>query len=273
MDPELTDLESTFTLTLLPAVAQLAEGHTQAGQQLDNLCGPYWAAILLRSRGFEASPEQIALIAGALLPVGDSADWLPAGAGPRQNYSLALPQTPCLEDAGTSAQGLALAVAVLTGGTYCLVPVQADWSAERVLALLRLCQQQPDWQAVPLANLSTCHLWGSSLGLGSAGRYLNGGTIEPPPPDWQVGHFLILAGWLAGSQRTLIWLGDTYPIFGWQGYHLQPPENLARALNRDGAVGGGVFLFTAVQHRAAIQAQLEVLGFECAIWDNGSPAP
>lgn len=266
-------LDPTFSLTLLSGAAQLAEHHTQAGQQPDNLCGPYWAAVFLRSQGFEVSPEQIAQIAGTLLPIGDPADWLPAGASSRQNYSLALPQTPRLELAGTSAQGLALAVAVLTGGTYCLVPVQTEWSAERVQQLLHLCQQLPDWQGVPLANLSTRYLWGSGLGLGSAGRYLSGGTIEPPPPDWQVGHFLILAGWLAGSQRTLAWVGDTYPSLGWQGYHLQPPENIARALNRDGAVGGGVFLFTAVQHRAAIQAQLEVLGFECAIWDNGSPAP
>lgn len=133
---------------------------------------PYWAAILLRSRGFSVSPEQIARSAGSVLPIGESSTWLPKGARSRQDYELSLPETKHPRDAGTSAQGLIDAVASTSQGTYCLLPLQAHWSAERVETVLNFCQTRADWQMVPLCNIRTDHLWGTQLSVNEAIAHL-----------------------------------------------------------------------------------------------------
>ncbi len=100
-----------FSIQLLPGMSEIVSDRQLAGQQQDNLCGPYWASLLLRSRHFPISPEAIARSAGSVLPIGDASSWLPKGAVSRQDYGLALPETDRLQDAGTSAQGLIDAVA------------------------------------------------------------------------------------------------------------------------------------------------------------------
>jgi hypothetical protein len=260
-----------FTVHVLPGLPEIAASQQIAGQQPDNLCGPYWVSVLLRSRGISVTPETVAQRAGTRLPIGDSRLWLPAGALSKQDDTVPLPRTDRLENAGTAAIGLMQAVATLSQDQYCLLPLQAPWSAEQLWALLHLCRQQPDWAAVPLCNLKTGWLWGSGLALPQAMAYLGGEDITPPPADWNVGHFLILAGLVEGAARSLLWVGDTYPLFGWQGYHLQPPTAVAQALNRNDGAGGGVFLFIATHHRSQVEQQVRALGFHVEVWDNGTP--
>jgi hypothetical protein len=259
---------SGFAVQLLLGFSPIAPAHRQAGQQPDNLCAPYWVSILLRSQGFDVTPEAIAQLAGTVLPVGDPVTWLPTGAASKQGYSLPLPTTSCLDQAGTSAQGLIAAVAQLTAGAFCLLPLQADWTADRLYALLQLCQT---WQAVPLCNIQTSPLWGTGLAVSDAIAYLNGLAIVPPDADWHVGHFLTLAGTVQGTARTLILVCDTYPHFGWQGYHLQPAEAIAQALNRNDGVGGGVLVFIRSEQHLEISRQAEAIGLAIEVWDNGSP--
>ena len=261
-----------FTVQLLPGVDQLAKAHQWAGQQQDNLCGPYWVAMLLRSRGFQQlTPEQVAQSAGSVLPAGDPTTWLPKNATPRQDYGLALPVAVSLGDAGTSAQGLMTAVTQLSNGAYTLVPIQAEWSAERVAAMLTLCGNNPTWNAVPLCNIRTKPLWGSTLAVSDAIAYLHGETIDPPLADWNVGHFLALAGTVDGQARSLILTCDTYPNFGWQGYHLQPAAAIAQALNRGDDNGGGILLFVSTQNQEHVEQVVKAEGFAIEVWDNGSP--
>jgi hypothetical protein len=251
-------------------MVELAGVHHLAGQQHDNLCGPYWIALLLRSRGFhQLTPEQVAQCAGSVLPTGDPKTWLPRNASPRDDYSITLPIAAGLSDAGTSAQGLMAAVATLSAGTYTLVPVQTEWSADRVEAMLDLCRH-PTWNAIPLCNIRTDRLWGASLPVSDAIAYLNGATITPPPPDWNVGHFLALAGTVKGSARSLILTCDTYPSFGWQGYHLQSADAIAQALNRGDGNGGGILLFVATENKESVEHCIKEAGFEIEAWDNGS---
>lgn len=264
--------QGDFLVQLLPGMVKLASGHRLAGQQHDNLCGPYWIAMLLRSRGFhQLTPEQVAQYAGSVLPTGDPKTWLPKTASPRQDYSVALPVATGLSDSGTSAQGLMAAVSKLSGGVYTLVPVQAEWSAARVDALLDLCRH-PAWNAIPLCNIRTNHLWGASLPVSDAIAYLNGETITPPPPDWNVGHFLALAGTVTGTTRSLILTCDTYPSFGWQGYHLQSADAIAQALNRGDGNDGGILLFIATQDEEQVEQCIKEVGFAIDVWDNGSPS-
>ena len=266
---------SDFAVRFLPGFLPVMQVHRQAGQQPDNLCGPYWVSILLRSQGFDVTPEAVAQRAGTVLPTGDPATWLPTGAASRQGYSLPLPSTACLSQAGTSTQGLIAAVSQLTAGTLSLLPLQTRWTIDRIEALLQLCQA---WQAVPLCNIRTSPLWGAGLAVSDAIAYLNGQAIEPPEADWNVGHFLTLAGTVQGAKqdtvqgiRTLILVCDTYPHFGWQGYHLQPAEAIAQALNRDDGTGGGVLLLIRSEQQAEISQQAKAIGLAIEVWDNGSP--
>jgi len=260
-----------FSIRLLPGVSHISQEHQQAGQQPDNLCGPYWVAILLRSYGISVSPEHIAQHSGTVLPIGEPSTWLPDGAVSRQDYNILLPTTHCLEDAGTSAQGLIHAVGEISADAYTLLPVQTEWTADRLFHLIQLCQDHPHWQAIPLCNLKTGQLWGANLRIADALDYLNGHSISPPAPDWNVGHFLVLAGSITGSVNTLLWLGDTYPHLGWQGYHLQPAAAIAQALNRGDGHGGGILLFIASRDRTQVEQQLQAKAFQIAVWDNGSP--
>jgi hypothetical protein len=260
-----------FSVHLLPGLSDLAKERQLAGQQQDNLCGPYWASILLKSQGFSISPEQIARSAGSVLPVGDASTWLPRGAMSRQEYGLALPKTDRLQDAGTSAQGLIDAVSEHSQGAYCLVPLQADWSAKRVAAILNFCQTHTSL-LIPLCNIRTHHLWGTQLSVSDAIAYLKGDPIAAPPADWNVGHFLSLAGIVKGAARSLVLVCDTYPTFGWQGYHLQSLEAIAQALNRGDGCGGGILLFAASPDQMQIEQQAREQGFLVSVWDNGSPS-
>jgi len=260
-----------FSLNLLPYILPIVNEHQQSGQQLDNLCGPYWVAIFLRSRDFLITSEQIAQQAGSVLPIGEPLTWLPSGAVTYQEYAVPLPTTTCLSDAGTSAQGLMDAVTYLSHSAYQLLPIQTEWSSDRLLLLLELCHTHPEWQAIPLCNIKTGHLWGTSLSLSKAIAYLDGQPIDPPPADWNVGHFLILTGTVTGAVNSLIWVGDTYPQLGWQGYHLQPPDAIAHALNRGDGLGGGILLFIATQDQSQVTQAMQEKGFQVAVWDNGSP--
>lgn len=263
--------QNAFSVQFFPGMLQIAKEHQLAGQQHDNLCGPYWGAILLRSRGFSTTSEQLAHVAGSVLPVGEPSNWVPRGATPRQDYGLPLPAASRTEDGGTSAQGLIEAVAQAAAGAYCLLPLKADWSAERVETAIALCQNHPDWNAVPLCNIKTGHLWGSRLDLLTAIAYLNGQEMMPPPADWDVGHFVALAGTVVGAERSLVMICDNYPIFGWQGYYLQSAEAIAQALNRDDGHEGGILLFLATDDKQQAEQQATAQGFLIGAWDNGSP--
>ncbi|MBW4661484.1 MAG: hypothetical protein KME15_22660 [Drouetiella hepatica Uher 2000/2452] len=259
-----------FSVGLLPGFDRIMLEHRLAGQQPDNLCGPYWVAVLLRSRGITLTPEQVAQMAGSILPTGNPETWLPSGANSRQDYCLALPEATDLREAGTSAQGLMAAVSALSDNAHRFVPLQADWTVDRLETVLQLCQNHSNWNAIPLCNLRTDSLWGASLPVGDAISYLSEEAIMPPPADWNVGHFLVLAGMVKGM-RSLGLICDTYPKFGWQGYHLQPFDVLAQALNRGDGYGGGILLFISQSDQEEVELQFKQEGFAIECWDNGSP--
>lgn len=279
--PPIAQLAS-LSIWLLPGALRVNQAHRLAGQQPDNLCGPYWVTILLQAYDRAAfSAEAVALLAKSVLPVGDSSLWLPKGASSRQNYSIALPQSRRVEDAGTAVSGLIEAVSRASEGRYALVPLRANWSAERVTGLLALCEDFPRWQATPICNLQTGFLWGSRLALGDALAHLSGEDIDPPKVDWNIGHYLTLAGTVKGTARsfstdtarTLVIVRDSYPTFGWDGYHLQPAEAIANALRRDDGAERGVLLFVAAKNQLEIEGETRARGFDIAVWDNGTPWP
>ena len=264
-----------FHLTLFPYLDVLLRCHEKARQQPDNLCGPYWIALLLQAYGqLEVSAVDVALAASTILPSqGDPKNWLPPGAISLlgDGYDR-IPTVSDLAACGTSIMGLMRATEQLSRGRFCLLPLQtADWAAG-VVSLFHLCQTHPDWQAVPLLNVHTGYFWGSQLTPLQLLAYLQTGQLTPPPADWSVGHFALITGQLQGDRHSLYAVLDTYPHFGWQGLHLQPSDALANSLQRpDLPTQGGIALFIETAVRSRVTASLKQAKFHLAHWDNGTP--
>ena len=264
-----------FNLILLPYLNAVLPLHEQAGQQLDNLCGPYWVALLLQAYGQgSVSAVDVALAASTVLPShGDPKSWLPPGAISCLGTGYdRIPTVPDLDACGTSITGLMRATEQLSRGRFCLLPLQSnDWIVG-LASLVDLCQTHPEWQAVPLLNVHTSYCWGSHLTPLQLLTYLQGELLTPPSADWSVGHFALLAGHLRGPGRSLYAVLDTYPHCGWQGLHWQPPGAVARSLQRlDLPTQGGVALFVTAAARSQLIPHLEQAAFRITPWDNGTP--
>ena len=256
---------------MLPGALRVAREHRLAGQQPDNLCGAYWGAVLIRAFGGpDVDAEDVALLAGSVLPVGDPASWVPPGAANRLGYRVRLPFAPDPALSGTSAPGLAWAVERASRGRFCLVPLRAAWTVERVDAVLTLCFEHPAWEAGPVCNVRTGRLWGSRPALAEVFAHLAGDGVGPQPPDWDCGHFVSVAG-RVGAARAMVLVRDSYPQLGWDMHYLQPFEALAGALERGDGREGGVMLFVRSRHADDVAREAKELGFEVATWDNGTP--
>ena len=292
-----------LNLTLFPHLESLLNLHEKTGQQPDNLCGPYWVSLLLQAYGeLSVTAVDVALAAATVLPSqGNPADWLPPGATSRQgpNYDR-IPTSPDIDACGTSITGLIRATEKLSQDRFCLVPLQATNWIDGLRVIWDLCYTHPDWQAVPLLNPNTRYFWGSQLTPVELATYLQTGQLSSPPADWNVGHFALLVGQLRGGVNRSVLGGvneisgdaslaplpvangnapvlyavlDTYPHFGWNGLHLQPPTALAPSLQRSHqSTQGGIALFVATEVRPHLIASIENAGLQIAPWDNGSPA-
>ena len=97
--------------------------------------------------------------------------------------------------------------------------------------------------------------------------------MEPPTADWDCGHFVGIAGSVAGPGGSLVVLRDTYRQLGWDGYHLQPAGRLAAALARGDGKGGGVLCVCEAAQAGVLGRKLGEAGFELGLWDNGSADP
>ena len=244
---------------------------TAPAQQKDNLCGPFWAARVLRDAGIERwdgeelDDDLVALRAGTLLPEPDDGA-LPPGAESRAGYRFELPRVEPGE-AGTSAGSLADAIGAASCGALRCVPLRGAWTEQRVSGLVdgvhgvRL-----------LANVRTGAFWGSRPPLEALLAELRGERVEGPPADWDVGHFCELELLVRGPGGALVLVHDSYPSLGWSGRHLQPPRAVAAALLRGDGREGGVLAVARPEQVEGIEALGLGLGLELGIWDNGTRA-
>lgn len=137
--------------------------------------------------------------------------------------------------------------------------------------VLALCEDHPAWQATPVANMRTGKLWGSRPALADVLAYLAGDDVAPPPPDWDCGHFVSVAGTVRGPVRAMALVRDSYSEFGWDMHYLQAFDALASALERGDGREGGLLLFTDARHEGEVEEAARVRGFDVAMWDNGTP--
>ncbi|MEL6553786.1 MAG: hypothetical protein AAFQ63_10055 [Cyanobacteria bacterium J06621_11] len=268
-----------LALDFLPEMQALLLKHEQAGQQPDNLCGPYWVSLLLQAYGkFSLSAVEVAKAASTILPSrGNPSDWLPSGATSLlgEGYS-SIPTIPNIDECGTSVNGLIQATERLSHGRFCLLPLQTeDWELG-LHTLVQVCHDcsdgEPDWVMAPLLNIHTSYFWHSQLSPWEIVQFLQFGKEPFASPDWCVGHFAALIGHLQGQAQTLYAVLDTYPQFGWNGLHLQPSDAIAQSLLRPAqSTQGGILIFTQAKHKSQLQQLLMQQGFQMASWDNGTP--
>jgi hypothetical protein len=263
-------LTSSATTTLgLEGIARL---HARALPQKDFLCGCFWASIVLRAAGADDSVDQdrVALEAGTVLPDRE-VESVPPGESNRRDYRVELPRAaPAL--AGTAAPALARAVERLSGDRLAAVPVAGPWSEESVVALSEAVAETAP-SASLVANVRAGPLWGSKPHPSLLLAYVSGDEVEPPPADWDTGHFVNIAALVRGPVRSVLVIRDSYRSLGWDGYHLQPADAVARALARGDGREGGVLCICPVDDEEALRTRLAAHGYDARHWDNGTPDP
>jgi hypothetical protein len=246
----------------------MARLHAAERQQMDNLCGCFWASLALRAAGVDADQEAVALAAGAILPGGDPRTHVAPGATPRNDYRVELPMAADPDTAGTAAPELAAAIRRLSDGALEAVEVAGPWTAETVTAVLDVAGPA----AVLIANLRTGLLWGSRPEPEVVLAHLAGGDPDPPPADWDVGHFVELATLVRGPAGALVVVRDTYQELGLAAHHVQPPARVGAALRRDDGREGGIIAVCASAAADELRDRLRGAGLELRGWDNGTPA-
>jgi hypothetical protein len=244
---------------------------TQHAQQKDNLCGAFCAVRVLAGFGVErwdgepVDEDLLALRAGSLLP-DDPSGSLPPGATSRAEYRYEFATVPA-ERCGTAAGPLAETIEGASAGALRAVPLRGAWTAEAVTGLV---DAAPRHGARLVANLRTGAFWGSRPPLEALLAELTGRPVDGAPPDWDVGHFCELAMLVRGPGGALVLVHDTYPGFGWDGHHLQPPRAVAGALLRGDGREGGVLAVVPAADAADVEALAGGLGLDVGIWDNGT---
>jgi hypothetical protein len=245
--------------------AAISELHDRELPQKDTLCGCFWGALVLRAAGVEnIDQDAVAVEAGTTLPEGDPVTFVPRGATPRRDYRLELPPAADPARGGTAAPALARAVERLSGGRLAAVSIAGPWTADSVPFLVEHAAA-----AVLVANIRTGLLWGSRPDPPLLLAYLAGEPVEGPPPEWDTGHYVNLVAALRARDRSLIVVRDSYRTLGWNGYHLQPADAVAKALARGDGREGGVLCFCAAEDEASLRDRLAG-SYDLRDWDNGS---
>jgi hypothetical protein len=243
-----------------------------AAQQKDNLCGAFWAARIIREFGigsWDGQPideDLIALKSSTVLPDSGPEGALPPGALSLTAYRFAFPTAP-IEASGTAPGPLSQAIESAGSGALRCVPVRGKWTAERVAKLVEGARSIGGARLI--ANLRTGRFWGSHPPLTALIDELAGRPAPDPTPDWDVGHYVELAGLITGEGGALVHVHDTYPSLGWDGHHLQPPRVVAAALLRGDGREGGVLVVVPAACAAEVETLVADLGLDIGMWDNG----
>jgi len=272
-----SDDPRALDLTLLPGTRALLALHDRELPQRDDLCGAFCGALALGAAGIEdrrgqpLDQDAVALAAGSIVSAVADTGSLPAGEGGRRDYRLAIPFVNDASVSGTTAAGVARAIAELSGGALATIPFTGPWTPASLGGLFEIAATL-EHPVTLVCNLATRHLWGGHSAPAELLDYLFDGTLTGPPPDWDVGHFACLIGRVRGPGGSLYGIADTYPSLGNRGVHLQPQERLAAALERRDMPAGGMIVVTSVKDAAAVRAGAGAVGLVEGLWDNGTIA-
>jgi len=286
-------------------LSSYAEIHAEYLRELDqkeNFCGAFAAAYILRGLGFrehegeKVDQDYVALLARVNVSPDDlerleklkaEVRDLPEAEAEklmRENRGIwyrftDLPTTRRPEELGASAEGVARAIEEISSGLLKPIPLKTcDKSAgalltpERMRGLLGFIKRDARrFKAQLILNLNTAHLLDSEKIGGLSERLLLGEKI-PEVLREPVGHFVSCGGLLevevGGNVNDLLIIRETYSRYG---AHLQPAENVRRALCRGDGREGGVLVIVPSEFEGEARKALGELGLPMEFWDNGSP--
>lgn len=262
---------------LLPGARELLELHARELPQRDDLCGAFCGALALGAAGFAADErgpldqDAVGLAAGSIVSREGARDpgTLPPGEAGRRDYRLALPSIDDAEVSGTTAAGVARAIAELSHDELAAIPLSGPWTVETLSGLFDVALES-DRPLTLIANLATHHLWGSRPTPAQLLSHLYDGSSDGPAPDWDVGHFVCVLARTRGPRGALFTLADTYPALGGHGVHLQPQDRLAAAIERRDKPAGGVIAVAFQADAVRLREGADTLGLREALWDNGT---
>lgn len=240
-------------------------------QQRDNLCGPFHAARILRDfgvtewDGVRIDQDLVAQHADSALPAVEHGPQVPPGASNLCDYPYELRRVD-QQRAGTSPQGLVAAIELLSEGRLACTPLSGGWTAAIVDGLL---DGVSDAGTRLIANVRTGRFWASRPSQEALLAVLDGEEgSDPPPADWDVGHFVELVQLLRGRRGALVLVRDSYPSLGWAGLHLQPSAAVAAALERGDGRAGGILAVGFSEQAAEVEQLASRLGLAVKMWDN-----
>jgi len=279
--------------------------YMKLGNQMENTCGPYTLAYILRALGYrehngvEVTEEYLAYLARTriapeerrareeamvklLYGEEDPSSIVKKHGKILYRYELLVTDKP--SELGTSAAGVKYALEAVTRGDLVGVPVPSR-RGERVFftqeafkkLVMLLIDKIYEWRYQAILNLQTGML------LNSIGIYHDvfeiifsqNPELSVGPNPWRVGHFVSLAGFIrivdTSGEKIFFLIRDTYKSAGFRGYHVQPLENVRRALVRDDGREGGILLIVAKNIAPEVEAAVKNLGLEVGLWDNGTP--
>lgn len=228
---------------VLPALAA-------ALSQPDDLCGPFATRAALHAvLPADAVPSltDLALAAGTAVWPHDVPEWRPRGAAFDRTGWERLPVAADPGSSGTDAGPLADGVRCVTGDTVDAVPVHraGPWSGGDLVALLSALLEA----AEPIGVVANVH---------------TGPLAADRAPEWQVGHFVVLAGLAPGG----VLVADSYETLDDgglpRGCRVVGVDALAAALSVP--PGRGLLLLTEAEGRARLERLLTGSGHTVALW-------
>jgi hypothetical protein len=263
-------------MTLLPGADRLLRLHARDLPQRDDLCGAFCAALALRAAGIEQrageplDQDAVALAAGTIVSALSNPENLPVGEQGRRDYRVSLPRVEDSAVSGTTPAGLVRAMEELSEGQLAAIPYGGPWTPRTLAGIFDVAASLTR-PVTLLANVATRHLWGSRPRVDQLLDYLLDGVQTGPEPDWDVGHFACVVGRVRGPGGSLYCVADTYPSLGSDGVHLQPEQQLARAIERRDVPAGGMIVVTSAEDAPAVRSGAAAVGLLEGLWDNGTP--
>jgi hypothetical protein len=262
---------------MLPGADRLLRVHARELPQRDDLCGAFCAALALRAAGLEeragepVDQDAVALAAGTIVSARSNPEILPLGEPGRRGYRVSLPTVEDSAVSGTTPAGLVRAMEELSAGQLAAIPYGGPWTAGTLAGVFDLAASLTR-PVTLLANVATRHLWGARPRFEQLLDYVLDGAQNGPEPDWDVGHFACVVGRIRGPGGSLYCVADTYPSLGRGGVHLQPEEQLARAIERRDMPAGGMIVVASAEDAQAVRSGAAAVGLLESLWDNGTPA-
>ncbi|MEN2975476.1 MAG: hypothetical protein ABDH32_07910 [Candidatus Caldarchaeales archaeon] len=185
-----------------------------------------------------------------------------------------LPVTLKPEELGASPEGIIYAIEKVSMSRLKAIPVKTYskiegrlLSRENIDVLLEILKRSEEYKTQFILNLNTKHLLDSEKIPKLSERLLLGESFQEILRD-SVGHYVGCGGLIEVDNRTLLIIRETYRRYG---VHLQPVENVRKALLREDGREGGIIIISPRDLEEEIKKKLIDRGLRVELWDNGSP--